>query len=81
MGDSDVCVGDVGAVGQESDGVDHFVLDEVEHAGSGLAQVFVGGDFGKRNVVGNQSTARASRMLEVRVICGEQGIKLILDTK
>ena len=29
-----------------------FVLDERDHVGSSLAQVFVGGDFGKRNVVG-----------------------------
>ena len=52
MGDLDVCVGDVGAVDQGRDGVDRFILDEGEHVGSGLVQVFVGGDFGKRNIVG-----------------------------
>ena len=51
MGDLDVCVGDVGAVGQGRDGVGRFVLDEGEHVGCGLAQVFVGGDFGKRNLI------------------------------
>ena len=52
MGDLDVCVSDVGAVSPGRDGVDRFVLDEGEHFGSGLAQVILGGDFGKRKVVG-----------------------------
>ena len=52
LGDLDVCIGDVGAVGQGRDGVGRFVPDECEHVGGGLVQVFVGGDFGKRNIVG-----------------------------
>ena len=53
LGDLDVCVGDVGTVSPGRDGVGRFVLDEGEqHVSSGLAQVFFGGDFGKRNVVG-----------------------------
>ena len=52
LGDSDVCVGDVGAIGQGRNEVGRFVLDECEDIGGGLAQVFVSGDFGKRNVVG-----------------------------
>ena len=53
LGDLDVRVGDVGAISQGRDEVGRFVLDEGEqHVSSGLAQVFFGGDFGKRNVVG-----------------------------
>ena len=61
LGDLDVRIGDVGAVSQGRDGVGRLVLDEGEHVGSCLAQVFIGGDFGERNIVGgNQSTVRAS---------------------
>jgi hypothetical protein len=52
LGDLDVCVGDVGAISQGRDGVGRFALDEGEYVGSGLAPVFIGGDLGKRNVVG-----------------------------
>ena len=46
-----VGVGDARALCQGGDLVGLFVLDESEHAGCGLVQIFVGSDIGKRDVV------------------------------
>ena len=35
---------------QGRDGVGYLVLDESEHVGSGLAQVFISSDFGKNHI-------------------------------
>jgi hypothetical protein len=51
LGDLDVGVGDIGTTGQGRNGV-VLVLKQSEHVGCCLAQVFICGDLGERDVVG-----------------------------
>jgi hypothetical protein len=50
LGDLDIGVGDVGAIGQGRNGV-VLVLKQSEHVGCCLAQVSICGDLGERDVV------------------------------
>ena len=51
MGDLDVGIGDAETLGEQGNGVVGLVLDESEHVGRGLPQVFVCGHSGKWNFV------------------------------
>lgn len=47
LGDLDVGIGEVGAVGERRDGLVGFFLEEGKHVGCGLSEVLIGADLGE----------------------------------